>query len=136
MTSDPGRGVTYFSRLDADECWALLSEAEVGRVAWRGPEGLVIFPVNYRVAGHTIVFQTSEAGVLASLVEPTEVAFQVDDIDGDNVVGWSVLVQGTSRSGEAEKLDRISWLDGERPVWIAVTPGALSGRVMSGTKRS
>lgn len=135
MTSDPAEGVTYFSRLDADECWALLAEAQVGRIAWQGDDGIVIMPVNYRVIDRRIVFQTANGGALARLVEPREVAFQVDDIDQDTVVGWSVLVQGTTGEGEPDA-ERISWLDGERPVWIAVTAGAVSGRVLSGTKRS
>ncbi len=136
MTTDPGQEVTYFSRLDADECWALLGESQVGRIAWAGADGIAITPVNFRLHGHTIVFQTAEGGSLAGLIEPTEVAFQVDDIDGEAVVGWSVMVQGVTRSGQAEREGHISWLDGDRPVWIAITAGAVDGRVMSGTKRS
>ena len=136
MTSDPGSVVTYFSRLDADECWALLAETEVGRIAWRGEEGLIVVPVNFRLVDRTIVFQTAEASSLARLVEPTEVAFQADEIDGDAAVGWTVLVQGISRSGAAEQPGHVSWLDGERPVWVAITAGAVTGRVLSGTKRS
>lgn len=136
MTSDPAQGMTYFSRLDADECWALLAEAEVGRIAWQGDDGIVITPVNFRVIENTVVFQTAKGGSLARLVEPHEVAFQVDDIDQDTVVGWSVLVQGVTGATDAIGEDRISWLDGERPVWIAITAGAVNGRVLSGTKRS
>ncbi|SHJ77520.1 Pyridoxamine 5'-phosphate oxidase [Tessaracoccus bendigoensis DSM 12906] len=136
MTSDPGQHVTYFSKIEADECWALLSEAEVGRIAWQGDNGISIVPVNFRLHGQTIVFQTADGGSLARLVEPTEVAFQADDIDGESVVGWSVQVQGLTRSAEAEKEGQVSWLAGSRPVWIAVTAGAITGRVMSGTKRS
>jgi len=136
MTSDPGSEVTYFSRLEADECWALLAEAEMGRIAWRGDDGIVVFPVNFRLDGHTVVFQTTDGGALSRLTEPTEVAFQADEIDAEAAVGWTVLVQGTTRSGEAEKAGHISWLDGERPVWVAITAGAVSGRVMSGKRRS
>ena len=136
MTSEPGQGVTYFSRLDAEECWALLAEAEVGRLAWHGADGIVVVPVNYRVSDSRIVFQTADGSSLSRLAEPTEVAFEVDDIDGEAIIGWSVLVQGTTSRVEADADKPISWLDGERSVWIAVTPGAVSGRVMSGTKRS
>ena len=54
MTSEPGQGVTYFSRLDADECWALLAEAEVGRVAWAHAGGIIVIPANYRIHDRTI----------------------------------------------------------------------------------
>ena len=39
--------VTYFSRLDADECWALLADAEIGRIAWLGDDGISILPINF-----------------------------------------------------------------------------------------
>ena len=48
MMTEP-QPVTYFSRLDADECWALISECEVGRVAWASAEGISVVPVNFRV---------------------------------------------------------------------------------------
>lgn len=136
MTSDPGQSVSYFSRLDADECWALLAEVEVGRLAWQGDDGIVVLPVNYRLRDRSVVFQTSKDSRLSQLAEPTKVAFEVDDIDGEAIVGWSVLLQGVTGPAEADQEHRISWLDDERSVWIAVTPGAVSGRVMSGTKRS
>lgn len=97
MTSEPGQGVTYFSRLDADECWALLAEAEVGRVAWAHAGGILVIPANYRIHDRTIEFQTTEGGALSRLVEPTVVAFEVDEIDAETAMGWSVLI-GAVRS--------------------------------------
>ncbi|NHB85906.1 pyridoxamine 5'-phosphate oxidase family protein [Tessaracoccus sp. HDW20] len=102
MTSDPGSEVTYFSRLEADECWALLAEAEMGRIAWQGDDGLVVFPVNFRLDGHTVVFQTADGGALSRLTEPTEVAFQADEIDAEAAVGWTVLIQGSPVRGGRE----------------------------------
>ena len=135
MTSEPGQGVTYFSRLDADECWALLAEAEVGRVAWAHAGGILVIPANYRIHDRTIEFQTTEGGALSRLVEPTVVAFEVDEIDAETAMGWSVLIQGQSGPAAVDSDERVSWLDGEWPVWVAITPGQISGRVVSGTKR-
>ncbi|AQP44589.1 pyridoxamine 5'-phosphate oxidase family protein [Tessaracoccus flavus] len=132
--SDPDQ-VSYFSRLDVEECWALLSEAEVGRIAWRGPAGIVIVPVNFQLVGRTIVFHTVEGSGLAALADGAEVSFQVDEIDGESAIGWSVLVQGRSgpAGGEASS---VSWLGDGVTVGVSVSPAAIDGRVVSGNKKS
>lgn len=135
MTSEPGQGTSYFSRLDAEECWALLAEAEVGRVAWAGEFGIVVIPVNYRIHDGAITFQTADGGILAQLTNATEVAFEIDDIDGETATGWSVLVKGRSHRAVPEQEEQVSWLDDERCVWVAITADQISGRIVSGTKR-
>lgn len=133
MTTDPA-DVNYFTRLDADECWALLAEADVGRVAWVAADGISVVPVNFRVVERTIVFHTSEESFLALLAEPTEVAFQVDEIDGETATGWSVLVRG--RSGLAGPgAVSTSWLDGREDLGLAITRTTIAGRVVSGSKK-
>lgn len=132
--SDPDQ-VSYFSRLDVDECWALLGEAEVGRIAWRGHAGIVIVPVNFQLVGRTIVFHTVAGSALAALVDGAEVSFQVDEIDGESAIGWSVLVQGRSGPGDVEARS-VSWLGDEVTVGVSVSPTAIDGRVVSGNKKS
>ena len=100
MTTDP-QAVTYFSRLDADECWALVSDAVVGRVGWSSPEGISVVPVNFRVVEGVIVFHTTHESFLAGLAAPTEVAFQVDEIDQDMVVVKRVSMPRVHRSGRS-----------------------------------
>ena len=125
--------VTYFSRLDGDECWSLLADVRVGRLAWAAVDGLTVVPVNFLSDGRQIVFHTAPGTVLASLTQPTDVAFQVDQIDEETAVGWSVLVRGTTGPVEA---DSVSWLADDRTVGIAVTATSIDGRVLSGTVRS
>lgn len=135
MTSEPGQGTSYFSRLDAEECWALLTEADVGRIAWVGEFGIVMIPVNYRVHEGAVVFQTAEGSILAKLAKTTPVAFEIDDIDGETATGWSVLVRGHSGPVSMGRDEAVSWLDDERSIWVAITPEQVSGRIVSGTKR-
>ncbi|HSO69568.1 MAG TPA: pyridoxamine 5'-phosphate oxidase family protein [Arachnia sp.] len=134
MTTDP-QPVTYFSRLDADECWALVSEAVVGRIAWTSPEGISVVPVNFRVVEGVIVFHTTQESFLAGLAVPTEVAFQVDEIDQETATGWSVLVRGLSGPADAA-VSSISWLEGGLTVGLAITASTIAGRVVSGTFKS
>lgn len=125
--------VNYFSRLSAEECWSLLSGAEVGRVAWNSEEGITVIPVNFAVAGTTITFRTREGAKLARLTQPTEVAFEVDEIDLETAIGWSVLARGVTAS--AAGAPSVSWLAGHRPVGIALTVRTISGRVVSGYRK-
>lgn len=126
---------TYFTRIDDTECWALLKDTEVGRIAWNAPDGLTIVPVNFAVVDQTIVFHTSAASPLAALAEGAQVAFQADEIDRDSAIGWSVLAQGTTSPAGPELASR-SWLAEDRIVGILVRPTRLSGRVVSGTKKN
>ena len=83
--------VTYFERLDAPECLRLLRGGGVGRVVWQDDDGLSVLPVNYRVIGDSVVFQTNAASTLARLAEPTRVAFQVDEVDHATAVGMRAM---------------------------------------------
>lgn len=132
--TDPNQ-VSYFSRLDADECWALLAESEVGRVAWSGPDGIVIVPVNYQLAGRTVVFHTVPGSSLAALAEGAAVSFQADDIDRESAIGWSVLVRGKAGQADA-RTSSVSWLGDTRTVGVAITPDSIDGRVVSGNKKN
>ncbi len=122
--------VTYFAAIEPDECRRLLRTRAVGRVAWTAPEGLMVMPVNYRLVGEHIVFHTGDGTLLSHLVEPTDVGFQIDDIQDDEAIGWSVLVRG--RSGGVEGLETRSWMPDDRSVGIAITPQWLGGRIVSG----
>ncbi len=93
----------------------------------------MILPVNYRLAGETIVFRVDPASVLAELAEPREVAFEVDDVDPVTATAWSVLVRGTTR--RADELDPVApaaWAGGARSLVIALDPHHHSGRSVSG----
>ena len=122
--------VTYFERLDAPECLRLLRGGGVGRVVWQDDDGLSVLPVNYRVIGDSVVFQTNAASTLARLAEPTRVAFQVDEVDHATAVGWSVLGRGTSGARDAG--DVVSFLPQDPAVGVAVRIEEVTGRVISG----
>ncbi|MDO5737223.1 MAG: pyridoxamine 5'-phosphate oxidase family protein [Propionibacteriaceae bacterium] len=129
MTTRAGDG-GYFSSLDEAECRKLLASSVVGRVAWETPEGINVLPVNHRVVGDRIVFHTSLNGPLSTLLEPTRVGFQVDEIDAETAVGWTLLVRGTT--GPAVGLESVSWVPDGRRVGVAITFEWISGRVVSG----
>lgn len=122
----------HLSNLDAEECLRLLKTHSVGRVAWAGSAGVLVLPVAYTLHGDSLVFLTSPAGVLADLVSPTVVSFEVDDIDVETRTGWNVLVQGVSGPGPDSVLGLPDpWAPGERSLAVAITPQNYSGRAVA-----
>lgn len=121
--------------LDVAECWALLGEHGVGRVAATTSEGPVVLPVNYRVVGGDVLFRTGALAAPAP-AEGTEIAFEADHIDEAFSRGWSVLVVGRvhaltddaapRRPGEPQYAE--PWAeDGRDPVMV-LSPRRVTGR--------
>ena len=129
----PGQGTMCV--LTREECLALLGETGVGRVAFIGPSGPLIHPVNYLMEHDTIVIRTSPYTRLGERAAGP-VAFEVDDLDPELRRGWSVLVVGNSLpvddADEAIALRRngrvASWAGGHRNMFVRITPREITGR--------
>ncbi len=80
--------------LSSRECFELLAQKVVGRVAYVNDDGPVVLPVNYVVDKGSILFRTSAASSLAAHVRDGTIAFQVDEADEVTESGWSVLLRG------------------------------------------
>lgn len=126
--------VTYFSPLPADECRSLLREVEYGRVAWAGSQGITVLPVNFRMVDDSVVFHTAPGTLLSEIADGAQVAFQVDDVDADAAIGWTVMLRGTTKPAP-EHAAPVSWMSGERPLGIMIVEETLSGRAIAGTKK-
>ncbi|MFI6483556.1 pyridoxamine 5'-phosphate oxidase family protein [Nonomuraea sp. NPDC050663] len=122
--------------LSPEECLWLISPGGVGRVAFAGFDGPVVFPVNYRVHDGDIVFRTREDGVMDHDLRTglpgvdVKIAFEVDRVDDTLRAGWSVLVQGPVHHlprGEAPA-DVESWAGGERELAARIRPQKITGR--------
>ncbi|MFV0428462.1 MAG: pyridoxamine 5'-phosphate oxidase family protein [Arachnia sp.] len=122
--------VQYFVQLDEAECRRLLEQAPVGRVAWESDEGVMVLPVNFAYEHDSIVFHTAPETGLAALTQPTAVAFQVDDIDAEHRLGWSVLVRGITRADSSHPPH--SWVPHGRTLGIEISVDWLEGRAVSG----
>jgi hypothetical protein len=119
--------------LPADECWALLSTAEVGRLAIAGLGSLDIFPVNHRAQRRRLFFRTGPGTKLRSLLADSRVAFEVDGWDDREA--WSVVVKGTAEP--VQGVDDLITAEGARPIpWtgegkntlVEIIPTEVSGR--------
>ena len=80
--------------LSAQACWELLASTPVGRVGVLVDSAPEVYPVNYAVDGHSVVFRTDPGNKLRGLGRSPSVCFQIDSFDLDQRTGWSVLVKG------------------------------------------
>ena len=134
---DPNAPTSWFSPLTRSQCEDLLADHDVGRIAWHASTGLQLLPVSYVWDEGGIVFRTSPHGVLAELVEPSDVVFGVDMLDQHAHTGWSVVVNGRAEGvSSPEDLSRlrstdgpVPWADGGvRNFYIRITPDQITGR--------
>jgi len=127
-----------FQELSETRCQELLAAQTTGRVAWNAPDGPQVLPVSYVMDAGDVVFRTSPYGALSELRSRTNVAFEIDDIDAEHGTGWSVLVRGSARAVvQARHLERlwsddatVPWAAGTRNLFIAITPRAVTGRIV------
>ncbi len=122
--------------LDPSESWALLREAEVGRLAVVTIDQLSpdIFPVNFVVDHGSVVFRTAPGTKLSAAVD-RPVAFEADGYAPDAGVAWSVVITGTAR--EVRKLHDVvdtidlplfPWHAAPKPRIVRIEPDQISGR--------
>lgn len=131
--------VPTVSVLDEARCRGLLESSTVGRVAFVGREGIVLRPVNYRVAAGDVVFRVSVGGALREVVEEgREVVFEVDHYaPSGQSGGWSVLVRGACTVGERPELFEtpgvhhpVPWGSIGETVLVTLRPSVITGRAV------
>ncbi|HEY9291599.1 MAG TPA: pyridoxamine 5'-phosphate oxidase family protein [Microlunatus sp.] len=129
-----------FDELDRYQCHLVLAAEAVGRVGWASSSGQIIVPVNYVFLDSSIGFRTSSDSVLAELIRPTPVAFEVDHLDPQHLTAESVIIQGMSHLGAFDESSMpewsnlvVPWAGGERRVSIEIDVQEISGRGISRT---
>jgi uncharacterized protein len=119
------------------ECWELLENEHLGRLAVVDDLGPVVFLVNYVLDRHTVVFRTEDGTKLSAASRGSRVCFEVDSTDAAARTGWSVVVRGevTEVTGQAElarlrELPLQAWAPGARHHYIRMLPDVLTGRLI------
>ncbi|WP_457101264.1 pyridoxamine 5'-phosphate oxidase family protein [Microbacterium sp. P5_E9] len=119
--------------LSEEECWALLSRSELGRLALTVQGEPDIFPVNYAVDGGRLFFRTAPGSKLSELAVNPHVAFEVDE--HDETYAASVVVKGVAERLElqheiddADGLPLTPWIPTLKYRWVRIVPASISGR--------
>ena len=111
--------------LSEPECLRLLALAtkkgSVGHVAHSGSPGgpPIIQPVNFAYHDHEVIVCLGE-GHMAEALPGSLVAFEVDSVEAESSVAWSVLVRGLATAHEG---DESEVLEQFRPTLLVPRPG-------------
>ncbi|HEY6932018.1 MAG TPA: pyridoxamine 5'-phosphate oxidase family protein [Marmoricola sp.] len=127
--------------LNTEECIRLLASGGVGRLAFRGPAGQEIVPVNFTLLGDAIVCRTSPCSELGWDGPGTEAAFESDGLDPGQKSGWSVVARGwlqvVDNQAEAAAIklaaDPKPWAGGVRHLYLKLVWRELTGRRIEST---
>jgi len=121
--------------LAREECWSLLRDTSVGRLAFVVDGWPVVLPVNFILDGEEILIRTAPGAKLASARSPAQVSLQADSTEVLYRSGWSVLVFGCATEiTDAAELIRVSslplrsWAGGDKLYWIRIRPVQVTGR--------
>jgi len=131
--AEPRRG--QVRELTRAECFELLADEQLGRVAVTDDRGPVVFPVNFVLDRHTVVFRTEPGTKLHAASQGRRVCFEAGGTDAATHTGWSVLVRGeiTEVTDPAElarlrELPLRVWAPGGRDHYVRILPAVLTGR--------
>ena len=121
--------------LSVDECLELLDTHHFGRVAVDDEAGPVILPVNYLLDKGSVVFRTDEGTKLDAASRRDRISFEVDHIDEEQRLGWSVLVRGKAEEiVDPVELERVRQLPlytfagGDRYRFVRLLSSSITGR--------
>jgi len=121
--------------LTFDECWELLADDTLGRLALVVDGHPEIFPINYVVYRRSIAFRTSGVTKLWGAAQERPAALEIDGYDPRTEEAWSVVLRGDTEimedQDEKDAVDALGlepWQPGEKSHYIRISPRALTGR--------
>lgn len=135
MDTQPTDNLTF------DECWELLAEDTVGRLALVVDGHPEIFPVNYVLHRRSIVFRSAGGTKLWGAEADRPAALEIDGYDPATETAWSVVARGDTEiiedQAEKDAVDALHlepWQPGPKDHYIRLTARALTGRRFRVTK--
>lgn len=121
--------------LTAEACWKYLHSSYIGRLAVINGASPEIFPINFIIAGRTLVFRTAPGTKLRALLTGAPVALEADGMNAYSTEVWSVVVKGTPApftGSQTSLIDadpgRAPWEPGLKENLISINPTEISGR--------
>ena len=123
----------HVEQLNTDECWRLLQEASLARLAFVNESGdPEIYPVNIQTAQGTVVIRSADDTKAHAITARPHVAIEVDG--GTLRVRWSVIVHATAEvivddaDSPLHRSSGSSWFPGTKTRSIRLTVTSITGR--------
>lgn len=121
--------------LTPEQCWELVGQVEVGRMAVAVAGDVDIFPINFAIDDGAIVFRTAEGTKLVEIVLAGRVAFEVDGYEPEHGRAWSVVLKGHAENLErfddlyhAQELPLFPWNASPKERFVRLRPDRITGR--------
>lgn len=120
--------------LTDEQCWERLRSREFGRLAYHLTDEVHIAPVNYATEGDRVIIRTAEGSKLLGVVMDSDVAFEIDEVDGGAETAWSVIGRGRAQVLEgdaaraADALPLRPWVADDKVILVSITITEISGR--------
>ncbi len=135
---EPERDRLGMQVMEQAECWDLIREQPLGRLAVTMSGAPHIIPINHATRDGEILFVSVAGTKLEAVLQRPGLpaTFEVDDFDVDTRTGWSVIVRGHLHP-VVDLVDHTSldiagrpiWLDGYRDRnWLRLVPDHVGGR--------
>lgn len=133
-----GMGARRAEELDAGEALHLLGTVEVGRVVFTHHALPAVRPVNHVIEEGDIVIRVQDDSALQALFAAQDgagvvVAYEADDIDPGEHLGWSVVATGYATAvtdpADLERYARLlqPWTGGAASGAIRIRPHLVTG---------
>lgn len=122
--------------LAGTEAMNLLASVDYGRIVFTQKALPAIRPVNHVIVNGEIFVRTRLHAKLAVAVDvryPTVVAYEADELDPVNRLGWSVVVTGYARAvtdpAELSRLEHMlqPWVESVMDAAVAIRPEIVTG---------
>ena len=131
----PGR---QMDELGADEALHLLGTVELGRIVFTRHALPAVRPVNHVLDDGDIIVRVQDGSTLAALLAAEEdagvvVAYEADDIDPGDHLGWSVVATGYATAvtdpAEIERYAHLlrPWAAGTASGAVRISPDLVTG---------
>jgi uncharacterized protein len=126
--------------VETTECWALLTSADIGRVAVIVEGSVEIFPVNYLVKDEAIFFSSAPGSKLIEITNHPEVTFEADGLS--NGWRWSVVAKGLAsrvmfdtdiEDSGVQALHSLT--PSEKFNYVRISDSSLTGRLFRSSRR-
>ena len=122
--------------LDEVECMRLLAPGGVGRLLFIASGLPDCVPLNYSMAGRTVVCATRQGTPAWTAADGSSCGFEVDRVDEARTEGWSVVAHGPACRvtapedvADLRRFGPTAWLADRRDgVLIALRPTVFTGR--------
>jgi nitroimidazol reductase NimA-like FMN-containing flavoprotein (pyridoxamine 5'-phosphate oxidase superfamily) len=119
-----------FEVLDREECLRLVASTTLGRVGVSHDALPTVIPVDFRLDGERIYLRPRTGSKLEAALRDTVVAFEVDDVEPESGVGWSVIATGiaTVLHGDERERALTRWPSATSERVVAISTERITGR--------